>query len=97
MVVGRQRERAARSLDCLLRQTAVSRIEILLADLAPDEARIDGGDHPAVRVLDASDQPGIGGAMARCVLAATAPCVAFIEDHCYAEPHWAAAIIRTER
>ena len=76
MVVGAQRARAARSLRCLLRQTAVSRLEILLADLAPGSETIDG----------AAEQPGIGGATALCAFAATTPFVAFIEDHCYAEP-----------
>jgi glycosyltransferase involved in cell wall biosynthesis len=93
MAVGTQRARAARSLACLLAQGALPRLEIVLADLRPDLDGIEGAEHPAVRILDASERPGIGAAMARCALAARSPFVAFIEDHCYAEPGWAEAIL----
>ena len=35
----------------------------------------------------------MGPAMARCVFEAESPLVAFIEDHCYASPGWAAAVL----
>lgn len=93
-MVGTERERAERSLARLLRQTLLDRMEIVCVDLAPDAVPIAGSDHPAVRYMRGDPTSLFEEAMALVVDRARAPYVAFVEDHSYAEPEWAAGIVR---
>jgi hypothetical protein len=94
IVVGAERERAGRSLRCLLRQTALERMEILCVDLQPDAGAIPELGEPSVRTVTLREGRFMDRAMARALEEARAPLVAFIEDHGYAEPEWAASVIR---
>jgi len=93
MIVGEQRSRAESSLECLLSQQQAPRLEIVLGDLRPDLEPLRGSDDSTVRVIDVKPLAHIGPAMARLVEEARAPIVAFIEDHTYADAHWARAVV----
>jgi GT2 family glycosyltransferase len=95
-VIGGHRDRARRLLEALARQTAADRLEVVLVDIRPDLGEPDGtpGDL-SVRVL-----PGprsFGGARAAGARAAHAGFVAFIDEHCYPDPGWAEALLRSWR
>ena len=95
LVVDGQRERAAAALRSLLEQSPVDRMEILLFDLGPEGCRpLPNSDHPSVRMTRAGREYLLAGARARGVRVARAPIVAFIEEHCLAQPGWAEAIIQ---
>lgn len=94
MVVGTCRARAQRALDAIGAQTARADLEAILVDVAP------AGTPPlappaglAVRTLA---EPGLldyGLARTAGVRAARADAIAFVEDHAFAEPGWARAVI----
>lgn len=93
LVAGELRERAARSLRHLLDQTILSRMEIVVADLNPELGLPGATDHPAVRHLRLAHLAYYCEAQAAGVWEARAPVVAFIEDHSYASPGWAEAVL----
>ena len=98
VVVGSVRERAQRVVDDLCRQTAADRTEIVLVDLgdvALPELRTSG---PA-RIVQrrCRDTSTWGEARATGLRAATAPIVAFLEDHCFPASTWAEALIDAHR
>lgn len=95
VVIGAERARAGRSLAALLAQTAADRIEIVCVDLAPHAAPIPETASPAVRYIAAPECVYMETGMVRCLEAARAPVVAFIEDHSYAAPEWAEGVIRS--
>jgi GT2 family glycosyltransferase len=95
LVIGAERERAGRSLEHLLRQTALDRIEIVCVDLAPDAPPPEEVRADAVRYVPAGQCAFMEEGMALCIEVARAPLVAFIEDHSHAAPGWAAEVIRT--
>lgn len=93
LIAGELRERAGRSLRRLLAQTILDRMEILVADLCPDAGPLPGADHPAVRCLELPRDAYYCQAQYAALHAARAPIVAFIEDHSYASPGWAEAVL----
>ena len=95
LIAGELRARAERSLEHLLRQTVLDELEILVIDINPDKASFAGASHPRVRYRHRPDLCYYCDAQAEIVRQAKAGLVAFIEDHCYATPGWAAAVIRT--
>ena len=98
MIVGERRDRAVAALASVLSQEVAERLEILLFDLAPDEPpAIPGSDHPAVRIVRLPPDPLFSIAKARGVRMASAPVVAFLEEHCRAYPGWARALIEAHR
>lgn len=77
-------------------QTARSRIELLIG--APDAAAVDLPPSAidgigAVRVVQVGPIETLSLAKARVIPTATAPAVAFAEDHSFPEPEWAEALI----
>lgn len=93
LVVGERRERAIRCLDTLVSQNVVDRMEILLLDIARDRYEpLPGSNHPRVRLLRL---PGVTYAQARlrAIHEATGRIVGFLEEHAWAFPGWAEAII----
>jgi hypothetical protein len=95
MIAGEQRRRAERCLQHLLAQTALPDIDILVIDVNPDDGAFRGADHPAVRYEHRPDLRFYCDVQAAIVRQAGSELLAFIEDHCYAAPGWAAAILKT--
>jgi hypothetical protein len=94
LVLGARRDRAAGALLSLLTQSVVDRMEVLLFDLAPGEPPpLPGSDHPAVRLFRLPPETLFSTAKAHGIRRATAPVVAFLEEHCRAHPGWAAALL----
>ena len=95
LIAGELRNRAERSLEHLLGQTALDQIEIVVIDVRPQKGGFAGADHPRVRYFHRPDLRYYCEVQAELVAQAQAPLIAFIEDHCYAVPGWAAAILKT--
>lgn len=94
LMVDQRRQRAARALGSVLAQTAMDRLEILVYDFAHGtQPPVAGSDHPAVTVIPASYPNSIGAVRLAGFRRATAPLVAFLEEHTRAEPGWAAALL----
>ena len=93
MIAGPLRERADLCLSRLLSQTALDRMEIVLIDLATQGPPPRGAEHAAVRYIRRPDLASYSTAQAECVRQARGEIIAFIEDHCYTSPGWAAAIL----
>jgi hypothetical protein len=88
-----------RTVGHLARQTIAGAIELVL--VGPDEIALDDPDPALARFLRvrrvAAPMPSIGAANAAGAFAATAPVVAFAEDHAFPEPEWAAALLDAHR
>lgn len=77
-------------------QTIARRVELLIA--APSAARVDvpeshAADMHGVRVFEIGKLTSLAAARATTMRHATAPFVAFAEDHSFPEPEWAAALV----
>ncbi len=98
LVAGAQRGRAQRVLDALAAQTLRDHLEVILVDIAAGApARL--AIAPSLRHTYAV-RPEInrwGRARAEGVRLATGSVVAFIEDHCFPRPDWAAHLIDAYR
>jgi glycosyltransferase involved in cell wall biosynthesis len=97
-VTGACRRRAQRVLDALSAQTAADKIEVIVIDLA-DSGMPDLIISDRVKVVYIR-RPGLRSwARARIegVRHASAPVVAFIEDHCFPATDWAEVLIETHR
>ena len=89
-----------RTIECLVRQTARDRLEVVI--IAPTSARIDiDRDLVAplvdVRVVRLDSLTPTGPARAAGIRAARAPIVAFGEEHCFPAPTWAQALLDAHR
>lgn len=94
LIVGDRRERAGLSLRSILDQGPIEQMEVLLLDCgAPGAVPIHGVDHRSVRCLRL--RPGLpaGWVRAEGVRRARAPIVAFLEEHAWAMPGWAEAVL----
>lgn len=91
LVAGPCRTRAALCLQALLAQTALARIEIVVADTDPDGGPLP--EHPSIRVLPLRGLRSLSGARAAAIEASRAPLLAGIEDHAHPDPGWAAAVL----
>jgi len=98
LAVGERRERAVRALASILAQSAADRLEVLLLDCAPGSPPpLPGSDHPAVRTVRLPPDILFSAAKARAVRMASAPAVAFVEEHVLVLPGWAEALIEAHR
>lgn len=98
VVVGPCRLRAQRVVDALCGQSAIDRMEVIVVDLA--EASTPSLRTPAQVNVKYIRRPDLDlWAKARCVglREASAPIVAFTEDHCFPAHDWAAALIEAHR
>ena len=95
LIAGEMRSRAERSLRHLLSQTAIERMEVLVVDMTPAAGPLEGTDDPRVRYLARPDFSYYCDAQAEIMRQANAPIVAYVEDHCFASPGWAASILDT--
>jgi hypothetical protein len=98
VVIGPVRDRAQRVVDALCDQTAAECMELVLVDTCEDELpRMRTAER--IRAVHVRPAPAStwGEARSAGLLAATAPVVAFLEDHCFPEPAWARALIDAHR
>ena len=88
------------TVGCLLRQTVRDALEIVLVAPAEDALELDPSElDPFLchHVVEVGPLTTTGAAMAAGVRRATAPVVAYAEEHSYPEPAWAEAVIRRHR
>jgi hypothetical protein len=98
VVVGNTRERAQLSLESLYTQTIADRMELIVIDLKTrDFPELSISSRIPTRYVTLGSEATWGHARARAVQMATAPIVAFIEDHCTADPGWAEALVRAHQ
>lgn len=98
LLAGRRRGRAGRSLAALLAQDALSDMEILVLEMEEEPSEpLPGSEHPAVRVLRPPAGARFGDARALAVRSARAEVVAFVEEHSFARPGWATALLAAHR
>jgi hypothetical protein len=89
-----------KTMRCLRAQTVASQIEVVI--VAPQRASF--GYDPneqngfyRVQVIETGQSVHLGQAKAIGVRHATAPIVAFAEDHCYPAPRWAAELLKAHQ
>lgn len=98
VVVGNTRERAQLSLESLYAQTIADRMELIVIDLKTrDVPELSVSSRIPTRYVTLGRNATWGHARARAAQMATAPVVAFIEDHCTADPGWAEALVRAHQ
>ena len=90
-------ETIRRTVETLRAQTARDRLELVIVSpsdetLEPDDEQL--GNFSWVRTVEIGELVSTAQARAVGVRAATAPVVAFAEDHSFPEPGWAEALIR---
>ena len=94
LVVGDLRSRAEECLRSVLRQESAGRVEVLLLDVAKRAAqRVEGSDHPSVRVIPLAPETPFAAARAEGVRRARGPYVAFLEEHCRVGEGWIEAVL----
>lgn len=82
LVVGDRRQRAERTLRCVLEQAASLNCEVIVVDIGGGEHHpLPGQDQPLVRGLQLSRNLHIGEARLLAVRAARGEIIAFLEDH----------------
>ena len=95
LVVGQRRERSQRALDALCAQTAIAAMEIVVLDLVETGTpRLTFPAHAVVTYVTETHHDTLGGGRYAAFRHATAPIVAFIEDHAVARRDWAEALIK---
>ncbi|HYU18419.1 MAG TPA: glycosyltransferase [Chloroflexota bacterium] len=93
-------ETIRRTIKHLRAQTARDALEILIvapsaATLGPVESELD--EFREVQVIEVGTVESAGQARAAAVRRATAPVIAFVEDHSFPDPGWAAALIEAHQ
>jgi len=89
-----------RTVSHLRTQTIAGKIELLICAPAAGRVRYDPPDIAglqSVRVLETGEWHASGPARATAIRMASAPIVAFCEDHCYPFPDWAEALLAAHR
>jgi hypothetical protein len=93
LIVGEMRQRAEQNLAHLLAQDSLAALEILIVDVGQRGGGLAGADHPSVRYTHRPDLAYYCDAQTELVREASAPFLAFIEDHSFATPGWARAVL----
>lgn len=86
-----------RTLAHLAAQTARDALELVIVATSRDTLQADAdvlARFPRHAIVEIGDFVSLGAANAAGVRAATAPLVALAEDHCFADPDWAAHLMR---
>lgn len=85
------------TVQCLLAQSIKDRIELIVVTPSCEQLGVDKNevaDFFAYKIVELPRMNSVGTANARGVRAATAPVVAFCEDHSFPEPGWAEALTK---
>jgi len=93
LIVGEMRLRAEQNLARLLAQDSLETLEILVVDVGQEGGGLAGADHPSVRYTHRPDLAYYCDAQGELVRQASAPLLAFVEDHSFATPGWARAVL----
>ncbi len=93
LIVGEMRRRAEQNLAHLLAQDALPDLEIIVVDVGQAGGGLVGADHPSVRYTHRPDLAYYCDAQAELARQASAPFLAFVEDHSFATPGWARAVL----
>ena len=96
VLVGRLRHRAQRVVDCVAAQDVAGELEILVVDLEPDAEPVVLPGAMRGRPIPLPGAP-LSRAKGEAARQASAPVVAYLEDHCYPRPGWARAVIEAHR
>jgi hypothetical protein len=98
MVVGACRERAQFALDRLGAQTALADLEIVVVDVGANGGhKLSAPAHARVAIVAASTVEEWAEARRIGLERSSAPVIAFVEEHCFTEPGWAAALIAAHK
>ena len=98
LVVGPLRRRAQRSLNALLAQTALDQMEIVVVDMAPsDKSTLEYAGAAPVKYVRRPDLKLWSEGRYEGLKQAEAPIIASIEDHAYAAPKWAEAVLEAHQ
>jgi glycosyltransferase involved in cell wall biosynthesis len=94
IVAGRRKDRARRAVESVLRQQVTGPFEVIVVDLdvTPETPALAETDS-RVRVVPMPPTTTFGEARSHAVELAGAPVIAFLEEHCWAHPGWAAALV----
>lgn len=92
VVVGAQRQRAGLCVQRLLEQTALDGMEIVVVDLAAELDAPASFLHERVRCIRRPGTTGYATARADAARNSQGRYIAFLEDHSYPHPGWAAAV-----
>jgi hypothetical protein len=93
-------ETIRRTVDCLRAQTVKDKLELVIVALSPGEPGIipeEMGDFHGFQIVKPGEITSYGEALAAGVRAASAPVVAFSEDHVFPDPLWAEALIESHK
>lgn len=93
LIVGEMRQRAERNLAHLLAQDALADLELLVVDVGQEGGNLAGADHPSVRYTHRPELAYYCDAQGELVRQASTPFLAFVEDHSFATPGWARAVL----
>ena len=93
-------EAIRRTVSHLRAQTIAGEIELIICAPTADHVRYDAPDIAglhSVRVLETGEWHATGPSRAMAIRMASAPIVAFCEDHCFPFPDWAEALLAAHR
>lgn len=92
--IGSFRERSERSLRAALDQVFDGTLEVVIVDARPDLPRIAGHDDPRVCYVEYPEAKSYAGCKVRGVREAASEYIAFVEDHAFVQPGWAAGVLK---
>ena len=93
-------ETISKTIDCLRKQTAKDRMEVVIVAPSEDDLNLNNSvlnDFPRMKVVEVGiiESRAVGNAAG--ILQATAPVVVLAEDHSFPDPTWAEALIRAHQ
>lgn len=95
VLVGSQRSRAQRSVDALNLQTVSKEMEVIIVDTRSERfSQLNMSGEAKHIYLCMPETTTWGEGRYEGILNASAPIVAFIEDHCFADHNWAESLIK---
>lgn len=95
LVIGVQRERAAKALANILAQKGIENAEVLIIDTAFDRyPPLAGSDHSSVKIHQVKEIMPFSILRSKAVENARGEVVAFVEDHAYVIPGWLETLVR---
>lgn len=97
LIIGGQRRRAERALASLLAQEALPEMEILLCDWERTAPPLPQAGHEAVRLFPVPAPATFTQARLQATYLARGEAIAFLEEHSWAHPGWAAELIAAFR